>query len=61
MREPCMCGALDCVACRGTSALFVGWCDECEHADECDPEVVAPGSDDCQRKTDNDNAKESAL
>ena len=34
-REPCMCGALDCVACRGKDAKFVGMCDECEHESVC--------------------------
>lgn len=48
-REPCMCGALDCVRCYGPAAKFAGWCDDCIHAeeDECDPEKIAPGTDEC--------------
>jgi hypothetical protein len=61
MSEPCMCGDPACYLCFGPQAKFYGWCDECEHADECDPSAVIPGSKDCQRKTDNDNAEEAAL
>lgn len=56
MREPCMCGASDCVACRGPSAKYATWCDDCRYADECD-ETTEPGSDDCQCKVDADNAE----
>lgn len=53
MKEPCLCGALDCVRCHGESARHYGWCDECEFADgsydgvECTSE---PGSSACRRK-----------
>lgn len=63
MKEPCLCGALDCVACHGESARYYGWCDECEFADgsydgvEC---TAAPGSNECKRKELADEAKAEA-
>ena len=54
-----MCGALDCVACRGPSAKYAAWCDECPYEDECG-ETTSPGDDECQRKCDSDNAEVDA-
>lgn len=54
-----MCGASDCVACRGPSAKYAAWCDECPYADECD-ETTSPGDDACQRQTDAENAEVDA-
>jgi hypothetical protein len=58
-REPCMCGALDCARCYGEAAKFAGWCDDCPHAEEgeCDPEKVAPGSDECRVQADIDDQR----
>jgi hypothetical protein len=50
MRDPCMCGAADCVACRGPSARYYGACDECRYAagDEDEgPCEATPGRDGC--------------
>ena len=55
MREPCLCGALDCVACRGPSAKYANWCDECEYIDECG-DTTSHGDDECQRQCDAENA-----
>ena len=54
-----MCGASDCVACRGPSSKFAAWCDECHYADECD-ETTSPGDDTCQRQMDTESAEENA-
>lgn len=58
-REPCMCGALDCVRCYGPAAKFSGWCDDCIHAEEgeCDPDDTIPGSADCRRQQDVDDSR----
>jgi len=58
-REPCLCGALDCVACRGPSAKYATWCDECPYSDECN-ETTSPGDSACQLQTDNDDAEVEA-
>jgi hypothetical protein len=60
--EPCLCGALDCVACRGPSARFANWCDGCEYEEGEDGEgcKASPGDGDCQRKDDEDRAIEDA-
>jgi hypothetical protein len=59
MKEPCYCGALDCVRCHGESARYYGWCDECTYSDECG-ETTSPGDDECQMKCDADNAEVNA-
>lgn len=58
-REPCMCGALDCVACHGESARFATWCEECQYAEEgeCDPDKICPGSNACRRQADIDDQR----
>jgi len=53
-REPCMCGASDCVACRGESAKFVNWCENCDMEEEC--EDGWPGGPDCAMKAKHDDA-----
>jgi hypothetical protein len=62
MREQCMCGASDCVACRGPSAKYATWCGECPYVEGETGEgcTADPGSDDCQRKCDADNAEVDA-
>ena len=54
MNERCMCGALDCVACRGPSAKYALWCDECPYLEDCN---ASPGDERCQRKQDDDEAR----
>jgi hypothetical protein len=39
-----MCGAADCVACRGPAAAWYGACDACEFIEECG---AVPGEAGC--------------
>lgn len=49
--EPCLCGALDCTACRGEEAQYAGVCEGCAYAEDEDTGtcVAVPGGPACQR------------